>query len=269
MAGEKVDFAEAQTQAAGAATASKEQSTIAFPYYDVDAAMEVAKAVYQRRGLGECPLDELAAELRVTMSGNFRVKNSSARLFGFVMKSGVDAIKLTELGSMLVSNGLESEAKAEAFLNVPLYLQIYEKYRGKLLPPTKALEREMIALGVAQKQADKARQIFQRSARAAGYFASGDDRLVRPKPTQSSSSSNDAETLDIGTADRPQPTQERRFGGGNGGGSGGNGDAGSPSSDVYRTQLLAKFPEFDPSWPDEIKAKWFEGFSQFMEMAKN
>lgn len=31
--------------------------------------------------------------------------------------------------------------------------------------------------------------------------------------------------------------------------------------------LLAKFPEFDPSWPDEIKTKWFEGFEQFMKGA--
>lgn len=25
--------------------------------------------------------------------------------------------------------------------------------------------------------------------------------------------------------------------------------------------LLAKFPDFDPSWPEDIKAKWFESFS--------
>lgn len=30
-------------------------------------------------------------------------------------------------------------------------------------------------------------------------------------------------------------------------------------------QLLTKFPDFDPAWPDEIKAKWFEGFDQFMK----
>lgn len=33
------------------------------------------------------------------------------------------------------------------------------------------------------------------------------------------------------------------------------------------TALLAKFPEFDPKWPDEIKAKWFEVFEQFMKGA--
>jgi len=34
------------------------------------------------------------------------------------------------------------------------------------------------------------------------------------------------------------------------------------------SQLLGKFPDFDPTWPDEIKAKWFAGFDQFMKGAK-
>lgn len=47
-----------------------------------------------------------------------------------------------------------------------------------------------------------------------------------------------------------------------------NGDAGGgkPSvSDPLITQLLAKFPTFDPAWPDAIKAKWFEGFERLMK----
>lgn len=33
-------------------------------------------------------------------------------------------------------------------------------------------------------------------------------------------------------------------------------------------RLLAKFPEFDPSWPDDIKAKWFASFSELMDRTK-
>lgn len=33
-------------------------------------------------------------------------------------------------------------------------------------------------------------------------------------------------------------------------------------------QLLNKFPEFDPSWSDELKKQWFAGFEQFMKGAK-
>lgn len=39
-------------------------------------------------------------------------------------------------------------------------------------------------------------------------------------------------------------------------------------ADDFRQQLLTKFPEFDPSWSNELKAEWFKGFEQFMNMAK-
>ncbi len=32
--------------------------------------------------------------------------------------------------------------------------------------------------------------------------------------------------------------------------------------------LLSKFPEFDPSWSDEVKSKWFDGFSRLMDEFK-
>jgi len=36
----------------------------------------------------------------------------------------------------------------------------------------------------------------------------------------------------------------------------------------FEKDLLAKFPEFDPSWSEDLKASWFKGFQQFMAMAK-
>ncbi len=36
----------------------------------------------------------------------------------------------------------------------------------------------------------------------------------------------------------------------------------------FRQHLLAKFPDFDPSWSDALKAEWFKGFEQFMAMTK-
>jgi len=44
-----------------------------------------------------------------------------------------------------------------------------------------------------------------------------------------------------------------------------------PTLEVKQTAmvdaLLAKFPPFDPEWPDPLKAKWFAGFEKFMAMA--
>ena len=34
-------------------------------------------------------------------------------------------------------------------------------------------------------------------------------------------------------------------------------------------RLMDKFPEFDPSWPDEIKKQWFAGFGELMDRTKD
>jgi hypothetical protein len=37
-----------------------------------------------------------------------------------------------------------------------------------------------------------------------------------------------------------------------------------PSAQSMEELLLSKFPTFDPSWPDEVKSKWFDNFTQLM-----
>lgn len=41
----------------------------------------------------------------------------------------------------------------------------------------------------------------------------------------------------------------------------------SNTSSLART-LLDKFPTFDPSWPDEIKAKWFDGYERLLTIGE-
>jgi hypothetical protein len=158
-----------------------ERSTIAFPYLALDSAEEVAKAVWNRASTRTCPADELAAEMGQNISGAFRQKTSAARVFGLVDKDGRSGFKLTELGRRIVQPGGERVGRIDAFLAVPLYAKLYENHKGRLLPPSKALESEMQALGVSSKQTDKARQAFERSARQAGFFDAGENRLVKPK----------------------------------------------------------------------------------------
>ncbi|MCZ6863078.1 MAG: hypothetical protein O7I42_22910 [Alphaproteobacteria bacterium] len=178
MAGSKAKL----DQATEADTDRKnERSTIAFPYIDLDSAVNVAQAMYEWAGHGVSEIDELAAKMDQTVSGAFRLKISSARMFGLLDKAEPSGLVLSQLGQEVVQLGKEARARSQAFLNIPLYFAIYEKYRGHLLPPAKALEREMAALGVASKQTDKARRIFERSARQAEFFAQGDDRLVQPR----------------------------------------------------------------------------------------
>lgn len=41
-------------------------------------------------------------------------------------------------------------------------------------------------------------------------------------------------------------------------------DGGAGLPPTWSQLLLSKFPDFDPAWPDEVKAKWFEGFDRLM-----
>jgi hypothetical protein len=37
---------------------------------------------------------------------------------------------------------------------------------------------------------------------------------------------------------------------------------------TWAQMLLSKFPSFDPAWPDDVKAKWFDAFDKLMKQGK-
>jgi hypothetical protein len=41
-----------------------------------------------------------------------------------------------------------------------------------------------------------------------------------------------------------------------------------PPARSVSDQLLAKFPDFDPSWTDELKTKWFAGYEKLLAMGE-
>jgi hypothetical protein len=177
---EQAVTAEDQPSGDGKGGSQRENSSIAFPYLDLEDAIEVAKGIFQNAA-GACSIDQLAAYLKhdTTNSGAFRLKLAAARIFGLVETSR-DNVRLTTLGLEIVEADRERAARAAAFLKVPLYRAAFDRFRGRQLPPDVALERYFAEIGVAKKQTAKARQAFQRSADQAGFFAQGRDRLVEP-----------------------------------------------------------------------------------------
>jgi hypothetical protein len=65
-------------------------------------------------------------------------------------------------------------------MNVPLFNRLYETYKIGTLPPSDGLEAKIRSLGVPAASARTARYMFQRSAKQAGFFSAGDDRLILP-----------------------------------------------------------------------------------------
>ena len=186
-------------------------------------------------------MEQLAAYMDKAVSGPFRVLLSNARMFG-ITKNEKGEVHLIEIGRLITDPKTEASARAQAFLAVPLYKAIFEKYRRFTLPENAGLEREMQALGVSSKQTSKARQAFARSAKQAGFFAHGDDRLVMPAigavPL----------TKPIG-ADKDHQSG-RKEGNGTGGGEGGSGDP-------LIQAVIQKLPEKGAFSADD-RVNWFE-----------
>jgi hypothetical protein len=236
-----------QTADSGPALASgdedgkRERSTIEFPYNDLSNVVEIAKAIWNNAG-SECSPDQLAGYLQVTLSGPVRGRFANSGTFGLT-RSERGVIKLTELGKRIVDPKTEAAARVEAFLKVPLFVAIFDKYKGGLLPSAKGLENEMQALGVSSKQTDKARQSFMRSARQAGFFAHGEERLVRPA----------VGALPLATANVADPPKKN-----------GDGNGGDPPSGLHPLieVLVQVLPEPGSVWPHTARAKWIAALSK-------
>lgn len=225
---------------------ARQRSKIAFPYNNLGDAIEVAQAIHSHVGTGECDDAQLAPWMNLSAkSSGYRIQVSAARLFG-LLETGGGGHKLSTLGRMIVDPQREREARAKAFMNVPLYSAVYEKYKGGVLPPAAAFERDIVGIGVSEKQTGRARQIFERSAEQAGFFESGKTRLVMP-----------------GVASRPaeeeRPRDEARdedSGKGKGGSGGGNG--GSSDVDPIIQGLLARLPKSGEVWPEAERKLWLQ-----------
>lgn len=239
---ENIQDAIRDRQTDGEDSDKRERSTIQFPYNDLDDAMAIAKSVHENAGLS-CTIDQLAAYLKNSLtSGAFRLRVGNAAIFGLTENERGE-VKLTPLGRRIADATQEAAAKVEAFLTVPLYARIYDNYKGFTLPGSAALEKFMREVGVSAKQTGKARQAFMRSARQAGFFVHGEDRLVRPanpgtKPIE----------------EQKPPVSERDSDSNRGGGGGGD----PPVIDPIIAGLLARLPKSGEVWPERERALWLQ-----------
>ena len=85
-------------------------------------------------------------------------------------------MSLTDLGNQITRADTEAAAKVHAFLHVPP-IERFTRNTKDACCLVIAIEEDMVALGVAQKQKSRAHQGFQRSAEQANM---GKDRLVVP-----------------------------------------------------------------------------------------
>lgn len=246
MAGENIASSEAAAVKNGEDGKGKQRSTISFPYMALNDAVELAEAIHGNVGLGDCDDDQLAAWTKQSIkSSGFRVQIAAARLFGIITSPSGDTYRLTELGASIVDPSQAREARATAFLNVPLYKAVYDKYRGGVLPSqAAAMERELVGLGVSDKVKDRARQTFERSAEQAGFFAHGRNRLVMP-----GIAARQADAPPAPEVISEQPEAKKN----------GNGDGGLPPGvDPIIAGLLKRLPKSGDVWAKTQRKLWLQ-----------
>lgn len=233
--------------------AAQGRSTIKFPYLDQSDAVEIAKAVHDTAG-NSCDRDALAAHLNVSSKGGgFNLRLLTAKLFGFITSES-GTVSLTPLGIRVIDPQQEKAARAESFLLVPLYRRVFDDYRGNMLPANPALEAAMEKMGVAPKQKDKARQVFQRSANQAGFFAVGNNRLVAPQVRTTEAkpavdSDDQASGSKGGIAPPPPPPPQ------------------GPELPPHVKFLVDKLPEEGTVWGMTGRRKWLEGALKIFDLA--
>lgn len=170
-------------EAPSAAQATKEErakSQVEFTYNPLDDSEELMQVVRTLGGTG-CSVHGLAGKLGQSPGGGaFRMKLYSARSFGLASLAR-DRIELTDLGLRIIDPKHVKAARVEAFLRVPLFRLMFEQLHGQQMPPPAAVERMMVQAGVPPKQKDRARQVFMRSAKAAGFFDIHPERLIKPE----------------------------------------------------------------------------------------
>jgi hypothetical protein len=237
-------FATNQSATEGTPKQTRERSRIEFPYADLENAVEMARALHTRSGT-RCEVNQLAIWLNQTASGGtFRTRLSAARVFGLI-ETDRASVWLTSLGQSILDQGEERGARVSAFLNAALFKALYDQFEGYALPPMAALERQIVALGVPEKQKERARQTFVKSAQYAGFVDQQTGRLIKPG---------------TGPVAGPSPaTPPPAATGGNGGG--------RPPRDPLIEGLFNEVPARGTEWSAEDQVRWLETAAHVFALA--
>ncbi len=223
-------------------------SSIEFPYADLDQVKKVVEAV-RAVGGSSCEIEQLAAKLdQPSTSGTFKLRVFAARTFGLI-KSERGKVTLKELGSRICDPEQAKAAGVEAFFHVQLYKALYEKFKTVPLPPPDGLEAEIVALGVAPKQKATARQVFQRSAKQAGFFDLAPNKLVLPVMSPSTN-----------FLLPPPPTSQK----GEGAVIKGNEPVGNIHPFIQG--LLTTLPDPAEEWETEARMKWLQAAAGIFDL---
>lgn len=142
---------------------------VRFPYVDLKQSVENVKQIDQKVG-GKGTAEVIADVLSSTVtSSKFKATISSAKQFNLVSRED-DFILQTELAKKIIyptRSETELENKRQAFFSCQLFLDVYNRLKGKLLPTEELLGNILVSefnISTAKQSREKAVHSFIESA---------------------------------------------------------------------------------------------------------
>ncbi len=154
----------------GSTRKARQRSVFLFPAYDFNTALDIARRVEESGG-GSLTEETLAINLGLSAkSSGFRLKSLAARQFQLISKQG-NTLTTTPVAKAIfkpTSDGDADRGYREAFLSIPLFQAVSERYQGHPLPDSQTLrnvlEREF---HVEHSRVQQAERMLLDSARYA------------------------------------------------------------------------------------------------------
>jgi hypothetical protein len=112
-------------------------------------------------------------------SGAFRNRMAAAAHFGLLTPTR-GRVQITDLGMRVLDADQRPAALVDAWMQVPVFKSLYDRFDGNRLPPSSGIEAELKDLGVPSKNVVVIRRVLMTSAETAGLLNPARDRLVRP-----------------------------------------------------------------------------------------
>lgn len=185
------------------------RAKLAYPYYPLDNALRIAELIHKNAG-GPCTPHQLVGFLNYTSvrSGAYQMRTSAARQFGFIRYSK-DGISVTERAEKILNPVMPEDAiaaKSDAFLAVDMYEQIYEKFKGRVLPPEEGLKNLLRQeYNLSGDRAGPATRVFLASAEQAGFLKESGGKLRLVEPVIRSSGAKPAPEKESATPEVEKP----------------------------------------------------------------
>jgi hypothetical protein len=240
-----------------AAKVGRTTSGTAYPYFNLDQSIKVAQAVHERGG-GACTPDQLASflEYKTIRSGTYLVRIAAARLFGLIVAEQ-GRIGITDRARAILSPVMPedtTQAKIDAFLAVPLFSAVYERFLGHTLPPEAGLKNLFEQqYKIVKDRIAPAVRVFYESADQAGFFIVGGDRtkLIKPLGGRQTTLATPPVTDEQASPPPAAPQEKPRHTGG------GDGPLGVHAAIIG---LLRELPPAGQAWPKAKKERFLKAF---------